>query len=502
MRRLLTIPLVLFALLLAGCGGDSDSGSPLDSGLAYLPKDAPLAVAIDTDLDGDQYQALQALLKKFPFGGQIQDSLQQQLEQGANVDFNDDVKPVLGNPFVVGVPDVAALRHNSGDAPFVAAIRAKDGDALDNLIDKTKPKKVGEESGATLYEENGSAFAVDGDTAVFAGDRQQLTEALKRADGDNHLDEDTFNEGLDGLPETALARVYADVEALLKGDPSTAQARNVKWINALRTLGVTVVAKNDSIDVDFRLRTEGDLSDADLPIAPGDEAPDVIKQEGEVGLGIRDLAHIVKFAESAAQAVDPAGFGDYAKAKKTIDNQLGVSLDSDLIGQLTGNVASSISLDGKFGVRAELKDPQALKRTLAKVTDVLPSFAEGAGFGTVGLSKPKGGQGFYALSQPDGDAVVFGVVDDVLVVANEAARAGQLARSEPSAVSGAKGSVVLSANAQEIVNRLWGQVGPALGLGDLGGLGGALFTRPLGDLDGFVSASTEELRGKFTLAID
>ena len=62
---------------------------------------------IDTDLDGDQYQALQGLLEKFPFGGQIQDSLQQQLEQGANVDFNDDVRPVLGNPFVVGVTDVA-----------------------------------------------------------------------------------------------------------------------------------------------------------------------------------------------------------------------------------------------------------------------------------------------------------------------------------------------------------------------------------------------------------
>ena len=39
-------------------------------------------MAIDTDLDGDQYKALQALLKKFPFGGQVQDSLLQQLEQG------------------------------------------------------------------------------------------------------------------------------------------------------------------------------------------------------------------------------------------------------------------------------------------------------------------------------------------------------------------------------------------------------------------------------------
>ena len=51
--------------------------------------------------------------------------------------------------------------------------------------------------------------------------------------------------------------------------------------------------------------------------------------------GIRDLAQVVKFAENAGQAVDPAGFGDYAKAKETIDKQLGVSLDEDLIGQLT-----------------------------------------------------------------------------------------------------------------------------------------------------------------------
>jgi uncharacterized protein DUF3352 len=503
MRRLIATSLALSVLLFAGCGGGDDSGSPLDSALSYLPKDAPFAVAIDTDVEGDQYKALQALLKKFPFGEQLQDSLRQQLEQSSGgVSFNDDVKPVLGNPFVVGATDAASFTGDSGDTAFVAAIRAKDKDALDKLIDKTKPKKTGEESGATLYEDNGTVFAVKDDTAIFAGDKQQLAQALKRADGEDHLDEDTFNEGLDGLPDSALARVYADVEALLKSDPGSADARKVKWIDALRTLGLTVAAKSDGIDVDFRVRTEGDLSDADLPIAPGGESPDVIKRKGEVGLGIRDLAHIVRFAENAGQAVDPAGFGDYAQAKKTIDKQLGVSLDDDLIGQLTGNVSSSVSIDGKFGVRAQLKDPKAFERTLARVADVLPSFAKGAGFGTVGLSKPKGGQDFYALAQPDGDAIVFGVVDDALVVANDPARAGQLAGAEPTAVSGAEGSVVISADAEQLVNTLLSRFGPALGLGDLGGLGGALFTRPLGDLNGFVSASTDELSGKLTLAID
>ena len=104
-----------------------------------------------------------------------------------------------------------------------------------------------------------------------------------------------------------------------------------------------------------------------------------------------------------------------------------MSLDDDLIAQLTGNVSATVALDGGFGVRAELKDPQEFEQTLAKVADVLPSFAEGAGFGTVGLSKPKAGQKFYALAKPDGGAVIFGVVDGVLVVANDAKRAAAVA---------------------------------------------------------------------------
>jgi hypothetical protein len=501
MRRLVPVLLAMVAVAIAGCGG-GDSGSALDSALAYLPKDASFAVALDTDVEGNQYDALGALLDKFPFGDQVKESLLRQFEQSSGgVRFNEDVKPVLGNPFVVGAANPEALTADSN--AFVAAVKAKDKGKLDDLIDKTNPQKVGEESGATLYRDGDTLFAVDDDdVVVFADDESQLKQALDRADGDDHFDEDSFNKGLDGLPENALARAYFDVEQLLKSDPGSADARKVKWIAALRTLGLTVLAKKSSVDIDFRARTEGDLSDEDLPIASGEDAPPVVKRKDQVGLGVRDLAHIVRFAENAGQAIDPAGFGDYEQAKKTIDNQLGVSLDNDLIGQLTGNVSAGVSLEGSLGIRAELRDPRAFERTLAKVADVLPSFAEGAGFGPVRLSKPKAGQHFYALAQPDGDAIVFGVVDDVLVVSNTRARASELAREEPAAVPGASGSVALSADAEQLVNTLLDRFGAELGLGDLGGLGTGLFTRPLGDLNGWMSASPDELRGKLTLAIE
>jgi hypothetical protein len=337
---------------------------------------------------------------------------------------------------------------------------------------------------------------------VLANDESQLKSALERADGDDHFDEDSFSQALNGLPDSAFLRVFADLEAFLTNDPGSVDARRVKWIGALRTLGITARAEDDRIDVDFRARTEGDLSDEDLPIAPGDEAPPIVERPGEIGLGIRDLAHIVRFGENAGQAIDPAGFGDYARAKQTIDKQLGVSLDDDLIGQLTGNVSASVAPGGGYGVRAELKDPQSFERTLAKVADVLPSFAEGAGFGAMQLSKPSGGEDFYVLSRPGAGSVVFGVVNDVLVVASDARRARELAGADPVEVPGAKGSVVTGADAERLVATLLGQFGSALGIPDVGALGTGLLTRPLGDLTGSVSASTDELRGRLTLGFD
>jgi hypothetical protein len=499
MRRLVLALLAAGLLAIAGCGG-GDSSSALDSALAYLPKDATFAMTFDTDVDGDQYHALADLVKKFPFGEQIRGNALKGFEQSSGVDYEDDVKPILGNPLVLGAADAEAITGDSQQ--FLLAMQAKDEGALHDLIDKTKPHEVGEASGATIYREEGTVFAVDGDKVVLANDEAHVKAALERADGDDHFDEDSFNQAFGGLPDSALAHVYVDVQALLKSDPGSADALRIKWVAALRQLGASVSATKDGIDFDFRVRTEGDLSDADLPIASGDEAPPVIKRAGEIGIGIRDPAHIVHFGENGAQSADPAGFGDYLQAKKTIDKQLGVSLDDDLIGQLTGNVSATTGIDGGFGERAELKDPREFERTLAKVADVLPSFARGAGLGRMRLSKPSGARGFYKLTKPDGSKMVFGVAGDVLVVASDERRARSLATEEPTEVPGASGSVTLSADAEQLVNRLLQRYGAAFGLNDVGALGTGLFTRPLGDLNGHMSASPDELRGELTLVID
>ena len=389
MRRALAILLPALVLLVAGCGGGDDSGSALSDSLAYLPKDTPVAVAIDTDVQGDQYHALGKLVDRFPFGDQIKGAVVQRLEQSSGgLSFSDDIRPVLGNPVVVGAASAQAITGESSD--FVVAGKAEDTGALDDLIDKLNPKKVGEASGATIYQDGDTFTAVKDDMVVSANDEAQLKAALERADGDGHLSEDTFNQALEGLPDSALARVYTDIEALLKSDPGSVDARKVKWIGALRTLGLTVTAKSDSVERGLPRPHRGRPDRRGPADRSGDESPPVIKRPGEIGVGIRDLAHIVRFAENAGQAINPgglrrlrAGEGDDRQAARYQPRRRpDRAAHAETCPPASRRTAASASA-------SELKDPQAFRRTLAKVADVLPSFAEGAGVGKMTLTKPR-----------------------------------------------------------------------------------------------------------------
>ena len=264
-------------------------------------------------------------------------------------------------------------------------------------------------------------------------------------------------------------------------------------MNALRTFGVTVSFENDEANVGFRLNTDsGQLTEKDLPIAAGSGSPSVVDRAGEIAAGVKDPTQIIDFAEDAAQAIDPGGFGDYAQAKRTIEEQLDLDIEKDLLDQLEGDLSISFAANGKYGARAQVKDPEAFERTLAKLGKVLPDVAESAVGESVGYAKPKSGGDFYALSTADGDSVAYGVVDGVFVLANDPRMAGRLSSEDTKAVSGAAGSVVVNADAAQLVRQILGQVGG-------GGLAGALVTGPLGDLTGSMSAERSGITGNFKL---
>ena len=496
---------VLAALLIAGCGGDdADSGAgPLDNALGYLPEDAPLVVSIDTDVEGSQFKAIGKIIDRFPFANQIEGQLKQQIESGGGLDYEDDLKPLLGNEFVVGATDVRSIIDRGGDNDdFIGAIQVKDKGKLEDALEKEKAKEAGEKSGAKLYEDDdGDAFAIEDDVLVVASSKSKLDAALEQRDADGRLTEETFDKATEGLPKEALLRVYGDLQKLIASDPETADARKVKWVNALRTFGVTASFKEDAIDVDFKLGTDGgDLAEEDLPFASGDASPSVLDLPSEIGAGLRNPAQVLRFGESAAQAVNPTGYADYRTARTTLERQLDVDIDDDLIAQLEGAMSVTVSTSGDVGARIELEDEAAFARTLAKVEKELPAIISGAGDSPAKLTK-RGD--FRELSSADGDRVVYGVVDGALVLANDLPRAQRVAREEPKAVEGTKGALVVNADAERLFLEALRSRGSSLPGGGLGqALGGGLIAAPLGRLTGSASSAKDGITGNLRLTFD
>lgn len=496
-RRFLVTLLCVVPLVAAGCGsgGSGDSGkSPLDNALGYMPKSAPIVFALDTDLSGSQWQSLDANVKKFPIADQITSSLKSSIDQ-SGLDYDKDIKPLLGNDFVISLPTVQATV--GGDTEAVGAVQVKDKGKLSDLISHDKDvTKDGSSGGATLYKGNGSELAQDGDVLLVANTKQQVTAAIEQRGRDDRLTEDTFNKNLSGLPSDALVHGYVDAQELIDGSPGTEIARKVKWVAALRTVGFALSSQSDGLAIDFNAKTDpSQLSESDLPIASGEDSPPVSTKAGEIGVGIRALDQTERFGESVAQAVSPSSYQDFVANKKKISSQLGLDLDKDLIAQLSGNASISFDIQGHYAVRVEPKDPAALSKTLDKFANVAPQFAQGAGLPGAKLTHVRG---LYKLTGTNGKTIYYGMVGKVFAASNSPVALAAIASDQPQPIPNSKGALAVNADIGKLASEL---IASASGGGLGGAFGGSVAAAPLGALTGSVSASTDGLTGHFQLAI-
>lgn len=489
MKRLASLLLAAAALALiaAGCGSKS-SGSGLDTALSYVPKNAPLVIAIDTDPDGDQWQQVDKLLGKFPFAGQFKQSIKDAIKRRSNITYDDDIKPLLGNDAVVAADYGAGI---VASRTYLVAWKVGDEDKGEKLV-KQDARKVGNAEGADIYRSSdGSSFRLIKDGTILVGSTAtDLEAALKRAGSGDHLTEDEFNSALGDLNKDALVRYTGNLQALLTGSKA-ANARKSKWVAALQSFAATVSADPDGIGIAYRVKTDaGSLGPQDLPLAAGAQSPPIVRRAGEIGFGLRNPVQSVRFGEAVSRVSDPTGFVKYQRNKTRLGRQLGINIDRDVIGQLTGSVTLSVGLTGSVALRADLRDPAAATATLKRAAPRIRKASKGKVLRIVG---PKGGQGIYVVVQRNGKRPAFGVVGKSFVLATDAARAAQFAGQSASTVPDAKGAFVLASDARSLANAI----------AQRSGRGGAaqLFTAALGDLVGSVQSETSGLTANFKLKI-
>jgi Protein of unknown function (DUF3352) len=197
-RALRIVLLVALAFALAGCGAQKESASA--SGAEIAPADAPVFVAIDSDLGSDQWQRADDLLQKFPGRSQLLDSIRKSLKEDSGLDYEQDVKPALGDEI-----DLVWLDFENDGSNVVGLTQPKDDDAFRRMIKKgnetdSSPDKL-------LYEE------VDG-WFVLSDEQAKIDRFKREMAGDKLADYPSYKDALGELPEASLVSVYAKGQSI------------------------------------------------------------------------------------------------------------------------------------------------------------------------------------------------------------------------------------------------------------------------------------------------
>lgn len=316
MRAFLSLVPLALAVVLAGCGGDAERGA--GSGADVVPVSTSVFVALETTIEGDQWQAAQMLARRLPAARRPLALARRELEQHG-IDFDRDVTPALG-PEV----DLAVLGRGRGEETWLLLTQPRDERKLAQLLARAKGELVSTQA--------------DGWT-VIAESREDLRR-FERERGDGSLGgSDEFEAATDDLPDDALVTGYvsgrATMESLASALPRRQGATDALAAllpgRAFPSLGFTVRGEEGGVRLDAGYPLEGE----DAPEAFEPALPSELPAGAAVFLSFADLRDYVRGALRREGDANE----EFDRSVAEAELALGVSLEEDVLPLLEGEGA-------------------------------------------------------------------------------------------------------------------------------------------------------------------
>jgi hypothetical protein len=406
---------VALALAVAGCGGDDDV-EPSDKLAGFAPADSLVYVESAVKPEGDQQEAIESVVDRFPRGDELGRDLIGEINADLKTEglsYEEDVEPLLGERAAFFLnqtePESGALLAETTDEE---GAREKLREAL------SKEGEVSEKSHAGVsYEAVGteSAFAVVDGVAVV-GTEPGVQAALDARNGDGVDQQEQYASFVEQR-EDLVASLYADVATLLdvavqSGDIPQSQVDAIKGVYGnltqepvLASLQVT----EDRITVDASA-AQGPSSDSAV------QQSDLIEQgpsEAWAGLAFSSLGEAVNMFTEQLSSVQEPGF-NLQTINRQLQRQLGITLqDLTDVGDAGAFVAGESIVELKAGAIVQVADAAA--RT--SLVDAIRTAVRRDGEASIGALGVEGAEGFSIM--PPGLPVPINVAsgDDRIVVA-------------------------------------------------------------------------------------
>jgi hypothetical protein len=220
MRKLILIAASIAALAAAGCGKDDVAASGASE---LVPAGSVMYGEVTLKAEGDQKQAIDAILGKFPGGGQAGDKLKDLIDKGlrdshAPISFKDDIEPWLGDEAAFFVSGLDA----NGNAQSAAALVATDDEdkalaALEKSAEGGIAKKdyKGVEYFTDESDDADAGAVFDG--FVVVGSEAGVKAAIDTSDGGKPLsDDEDYGNALDEAADDRLGLFYVNSPQLLR----------------------------------------------------------------------------------------------------------------------------------------------------------------------------------------------------------------------------------------------------------------------------------------------
>ena len=303
-KLLLTLAvLVLPVSFAAGCGNTNEAASGASE---LVPAGSVMYGEANLKPEGDQKQAVDSIMSKFPGGGEAGDKLKDLIEKAmresdAPISFKKDIESWLGDEAAFFVGGIGG----SGDAKASAVLVATtDEDKARDALEKSAEGKI------TTHDYKDVEYLTDGSEeagAVFDGFLVLGTEdgvraAIDTSKGGKKLsDDETYKKALDDAADDRLGFFYVNSPALL--DAMREVGRGIP--DSFRKFFQEPVAA--TIDAD----DDGVVAEGHVPaqlaqsFAFFGEASDVLGElpaDSWVALGQKDLGKLIGFYEEAFAA--------------------------------------------------------------------------------------------------------------------------------------------------------------------------------------------------------
>ncbi|MDQ3867082.1 MAG: DUF3352 domain-containing protein [Actinomycetota bacterium] len=336
-RRLPALLAALGALAVGGCGGDG-SGGELGSGADLVPADVAYFAAVNTDFEGDQWQAAERLVMRFPAAGKALGELRRDLESD-DLDFERDVKPAVGREVDIVVVDAAA----ENDA--VVLTQPKDEEKWRRAVTRRDDPGVTEE--------------LEGGWWV-AAETQQALDAFESARGGESLaEDDAFNDAIDELPEERLATLYVSGEALTEklategklDDDDRGALRCLLGSERIPSLAFALAAEEDGAHVSGAVRAE----DAEQPDASASGLADKLPAGALAVVSVNSVAEQARAFLRCGENADP----EFSQQLGELETVLGLSIDEDILPLFRGEAVLAVYPAAEGGAPSEDASPVA-----------------------------------------------------------------------------------------------------------------------------------------------